>query len=117
MPQQTNSSIRNTCAILCRYLSLNITGARFALAEKLSLLFTAIALSLAVSTLGLISLVFAAIGIAHLLQMFLAAHWAYVIVAGFFAMAAVLLTVFKRRLLLDPIARSISRLIMNPPEK
>lgn len=94
---------------------LYIDGLRLSVAETLTQLFSAIALTAMVFLLGIIVLVFITVGIGALLTEYMAPFWAYLIVAGFFVLVIILLVAFKKVVFVDPIARFISGLIVNPP--
>ncbi len=94
---------------------LYVDGLRLSTAAALAQLFSVVALAAIVFLLGIIVLVFIAIGIGALLTEYMAPFLAYLIVAGFFVLIIVLLVALKRVLFVNPIARFVSRLIVNQP--
>ena len=94
---------------------LYLDGLRLSAAETLTQMFSAIALAAVILLLGIIVLVLIAIGACALLSEYIAPFWAYMVVAGFFVIVIMLLVALRRVLFLDPIARFISGLIVNPP--
>lgn len=98
-----------------RYVSLQLDNAKLTAAEKLSILFSTIALFAVAFILGLAALVFLTIGLASMLETFIAPFWTYMIVGGFFVILIVVLFIFKEPLLVNPIARFLTRLFIDPP--
>lgn len=66
--------------------------------------------------LGIVCLVFVSIGIGHLLATSIAPHLAYLIVAAFYLILFVTVIAMRRKLFVDPIARFMSRLLVEEPE-
>lgn len=111
---QTETAVRSLFASLRRLATGAADSLRLSLAERLTLLFSAIAVAAIAVILGTAVLVFSSIGAAHMLAS-LTPHGAYFIVAGFYALLLVLLFVFRRRLIVDPVCRLVTRLIVPPP--
>lgn len=111
---QTEAAVRSLFASLRRLATGTADSLRLSLAERLTLLFSAIAVAAIAVILGTAVLVFSSIGAAHMLSS-LTPHGAYFIVAGFYALLLVLLFVFRRRLIVDPVCRLVTRLIVPPP--
>ncbi|MDE6397162.1 MAG: phage holin family protein [Muribaculaceae bacterium] len=91
--------------------------ARLKTTEKITILLATVAYSAVIMALGLVCLVFVSIGIGHLLATTLAPHLAYLIIAAFYLIVFILAIVFRRRLFVDPIARFMSRLLVEKPEE
>lgn len=85
--------------------------------EKITILLASIAFYAVVMALGLVCLVFVSIGIGHLLATTIAPHAAYLIIAGFYLLLFVLTFCLKRKVFIDPIARFMSRLLVEMPEE
>lgn len=111
-----DSATRATAHTLMRFLRLYIEDTRLNIAEKLTLLFSAVAFFALVIILGVVALVFISIGVGHLLASTIAPVWAYIYIAAFYVLLFILLIIFRKALLEDPIARFISRLIVKEPE-
>lgn len=91
--------------------------ARLKTTEKITILLATVAYSAVIMALGLVCLVFVSIGIGHLLATTLAPHLAYLIIAAFYLIIFILAIVFRRQLFVDPIARFMSRLLVEKPEE
>ena len=97
-------------------LMLYLDNARLSAAEKLTLRFSAVALYSIALVLAMVMLVFVSMGIATMLAEYIAPFWSYFIVAGVFLAVIVLIFVLKTHLLINPIARFISSLLVSPPK-
>lgn len=109
-------SVKNLYEVGRRMLKLYLDNARLSAAEKLTLLFSAVALYSIALVLAMVMLVFVSMGIATMLAEYIAPFWSYFIVAGVFLAVIVLIFVFKTHLLINPIARFISSLLVSPPK-
>lgn len=85
--------------------------------EKITILLSSVAFYAVVMALGLVCLVFVSIGIGHWLATTIAPHAAYLIIAGFYLLLFILTFCLKRKVFIDPIARFMSRLLVEMPEE
>lgn len=111
-----DNSLRHTVDLLRRFVKLRVESLRLDAAERVTLLLTAVAYHTVVMVLAAIALVFVSLGVGHLLATTVAPHFAYLLVGAFYILLIVLLAVFKRQLVLNPICRLITRLIVAPPK-
>lgn len=102
---------------ISRYVKLLVEDTRLGLAEKLTRLLSAIAVSATMVILALVAMVFISIGVGYVLMPVLSPVWAFLIVAAFYIILIGVLIIFKRQLVVDPIARFISSLLVEPPVK
>ena len=111
-PQETSSrpSLGDT---VVRYLKLLVEDTRLSLAEKLTRLLSALAVCAIVIILATVAVVFITIGVS--VAPYLGPQWSLFIVAGVYVLLIVAILVFKSALVVNPIARFISRLILQPP--
>ena len=91
--------------------------ARLKTTEKITILLSTIAFSAVMMALGIVFFVFVSIGIGHYLATTMAPHAAYLIVAVFYLRILILAMALRRRLFVDPIARFMSRLLVEEPEE
>lgn len=118
MAQQTIAETLTSMAHGIKRLGLlYFEKGRLKVTEKITILLATIAFSAVIMALGLVCLVFVSIGIGHLLATTIAPHLAYLIIAGFYLIFFGLAIVFRRRLFVDPIARFMSRLLVEEPEE
>lgn len=97
--------------------ALHIENARLKVTEKLTILLASMAFYAVAMVMGLVCVVFVSIGLGHLLATTIAPHWAYLLIAVFYLIMFVLVFVLKRQLFFDPIARFMSRLLVEIPEE
>lgn len=111
------SSLHTLASLVRDWVSLYLDNARLTAAEKLTLLLSAVALYSVAMVLGMVALVFITMGIASVLSAYIAPFWSYLIVGGVFVALIVILFVFRTQLLINPIARFISKLIVKEPKE
>lgn len=99
-----------------RYMRLGIEFVRLSAAEKLTLLLAAISFWMVVFVIGSFALIFFSVGIVQILSLSIPEYLTYVIAGIFYLLLLLLLIVFKRVIIINPIARFISRLIVGPTE-
>lgn len=98
-----------------RLVSLEVDNAKLMLAEKLTVLLGRIAMAAVAFIISACVLVFVSMGVADLLLRSLPACWTYLIVAAFYFVLVVLALIFRRQIFTDPIARFLSKVILDPP--
>lgn len=113
--EQNNNKYVNFFEQLKRLVSLYIDDVRLTTAEKLTILLSTIAIFAIVLLLLALFIVFVAMAVAHLLESVMAPFWAYMTVALFFLLAAVLFFAFRTELIINPVSRFLSRLFVAPP--
>lgn len=98
-----------------RLFSLEVENLQLMLTEKLTLLFGRLALVAVCFIVGATALVFLSMSVADFLLRGLAPCWTYLIIAGFYILIIIIAASLRRKLIIDPIARFISRVILAPP--
>lgn len=98
------------------YMRLLMEDTKLNVAEKLTRLLAAIALCSLLTILITAALVFISIAAGLALSTVMSPLWAFVIVASFYILMMVLLLCFRTKLLVNPIARFISRLLLDAPQ-
>lgn len=99
-----------------RLIKLQVENARFLAAEKLTVLLSSItfyAISAVIVTCVTIFLTIVAV---HLMMEHVKPQWAYTIVAAFYLMLLLILILCKKSLIINPIARFISTVVLDPPQ-
>lgn len=117
MQENTHNDISSLCGEAKRLGSMYIDLARLTAAEKATALFSVLAIAILAVMLGMVVLVFLTMGIASLLEAYIAPFWSFFIVAGVFILLAVVLYLFKEKLIFNPVVRFMSRLLLDPPTK
>ncbi len=114
LSSESNANSGLTSAI-GRYVKLLVEDTRLNVAEKLTRLLSAVAVSAILLILALVALVFISIGISLLLTPYLSPVWSFLIVAAFYLLLIGGLLIFKNQIIVDPIARFLSSLLLDPP--
>lgn len=83
--------------------------------EKLTVLLSTIAIFGIILVFLALFIVFTAMAVAQLLESVMAPFWAYMTVALFFLLSAVLFFAFRTEIIINPVARFLSGLFINPP--
>ena len=100
---------------LQQLLRLYLTDVRLTATERLSRLLTTLSLVFVLSLLGLGVLLFLSFSMAAFFSTFLPAGFAYMIVAGVYLILIIVVLIFRRQLLEDPVTRLLSKVILNKP--
>ena len=95
-----------------RYLELNIEYAKLTGAEKITVLAAAMATSVIVGVLAILIFFFISIACVHWLGMVISMALAYTIMAAVYVVLLVVAWLFRRQLIVDPIAKFISKLFL-----
>lgn len=98
-----------------KLIYLLLTDLRLTATEKLSRLITTFAIAFIVGLLGLGVLLFLSYSMAAFFSTIMPEGFACMIVAGMYLLFVVLVLVFRRPLLEDPVTRLLSRIILSKP--
>nr|MBD5376549.1 phage holin family protein [Bacteroides sp.] len=109
---EKESSLKTLWAEIRRYLELNLEYAKLTGAEKITILLTAIATAVVIGVLAILIFFFFSIACVHWLGDLMSMALAYTIMAAVYALVLVVFIVFRRELLINPVAKFISRLIL-----
>lgn len=116
MPDNQNNIYKSLWLQLRNLFNMEVDSAKLFITEKLTLLVTSIAFYAALFVMATCVLVFLSIGVADILMHDMPDYWAYIIIAGFYFIIVLVLIVFRRQLITDPISRFLSRVILDPPQ-
>ncbi|MDE6306468.1 MAG: phage holin family protein [Muribaculaceae bacterium] len=100
---------------LRRLFNLEVENARFLVTEKLVVLLSSITFYAILAVIITCVTIFLTIGVVNLMLERVEPHWAYMIVAAFYLMLMLILIIFRRQLIINPIARFLSSVILDPP--
>lgn len=95
------------------YVNLNIDSLKLNAAEKTVRLLSTLALVAVVFIMAVLAFLFLTVALADLLALAVGTIWAYTIMAAFYILLVVLAIIFKRQLIIDPVARFITRLFLS----
>ena len=116
MPENQNNIYKSLWMQLRNLFNMEVDSAKLFITEKLTLLVTSIAFYAALFVMATCVLVFSSIGVADILMHDMPDYWAYLIIAGFYLIIVLVLIIFRRQLITDPISRFLSRVILDPPQ-
>lgn len=100
-----------------RLVSLEVEDAKLMLTEKLTLLLGRVTLVAVAFVLSACVVIFLSMSISDLLLKSFSPWVTYMIVAAFYAVLICVVALFRRQLIVDPIARYISKVILDPKPK
>lgn len=100
-----------------KYISLQIDYAKLTAVEKLTVLLSAIAFVGVVLVLFACAFFFLSAAFVEWLDSMLACKWlANLITCGIALLLIVLVFCFKKKLIMDPVAKFVTKLFLNPPQ-
>lgn len=111
-----NVSMKFTGQVVKRFLRLGLDNMRLTLTEKLTVLFSAMAFFVIAIALCAFVLVFISVGVVKLLTLSMPEHFAYMLVSVVYLIVFGVLYVLRQKIIVDPIARFLSRLLVKPPK-
>lgn len=113
MSDNSNSSTVKTLWQRLRDLAtLKYEYARLTLAEKLTMIFSMLILCLIGIFISMISIFFLSVAISQWIAESIGAIWSSVIIAGFYLILLILLIGFRKQLIINPVAKFVTRLII-----
>lgn len=115
--KSAKSNVAQMIENIKRLITLQLDYARLTATEKLTIILSTMAIYALVVIFGTLTLVFLTLGVGHLLATTIAPHFAYLIVAAFYVVVLIALLLLRKKLFINPIARFLSKLFVNPPEK
>ena len=114
---ENTQSIKTLWNTFKKYVSLNVENAKLTVAEKLTLLLAAAAFYLVSIILGIARVFFLSMSLCDVLSESMEMYFVYLIMAAFYVVLLLIVYALKKVLFLNPIARFISKLILNPPQE
>lgn len=114
--RQPDNSVRSLYDACKRLAGLYVDSAKITATDKVTTLFSVVAIFLVGMLLSLLAVVFLALALVCLLESVLSPCWTFLIVTGLFLLLIVLLIVFRVQLVYNPVARFVSKLFLKPPK-
>ncbi|MDE6528253.1 MAG: phage holin family protein [Muribaculaceae bacterium] len=96
-----------------RLISLYIENVKLTAAEKLTVVMSAGVILIITLVLGIFALAFVSGACIELLALVLPAWASYAILGGFFVLLVLLVLIFRKHLVVNPIARFVSKLVFD----
>lgn len=102
--------------LLLRLIRLYLDNVRLTVAEKLTVVFSAAVVLISLLVLGIFALAFFSGAMVQLLALVLPQWVCYAICFGFFVLLMILVLTLRKWVIINPIARFVSRLIFEEKE-
>ena len=116
--EHTSASILLNMFTRVKHLGgLYVESLRLKTTEKITIILAAVAFYAVAMALGLVGLVFISLAAGRMLAMSIEPYLAYFIIAAFYMLLLLLAFLWRRRIFIDPIARFISRVLVEMPEE
>lgn len=96
-----------------RYLRLKTEDIKLTVSEKLTVLVSTFVVALILGLLFCAVMLFLTVATANWIGQALGMAWAYLIIAGLYLILMVLAVIFRRQLIIDPVARFVTRIILS----
>lgn len=107
--------VKSLLATVSEYLKLLVEDTRLNFSEKLTRILSAATLFLLLTIVITVAMVFLSIAVSVALSVALRPLWAFIIVAGFYIVLLAVLFFGRKILIVNPIARFISSILIDPP--
>ncbi len=112
----TNNGFSIILNLFKKIFRLEIEFVKLTLAEKMIILFSVLALSSVAFVIVMCAMLFISIGAAKFLAFYFPDYMGYMLLGVLYLLLLILLFSFKRILIINPISRMISKLVINPPK-
>ncbi len=109
--------VRSARQSLRRLIELYLENAKITTAEKLTLFCTAATVGVICLVLGLFALAFITVSLIELLALAIPVWASYLIFAGIYAVIIIALILLREPLIMNPIARFLSKLLLEPERR
>lgn len=110
---QSDNTYKRLLEVGRKYLSLSIEELKLTMAEKVTVLISTAAVVAIVGALSILLFLFITLAVVNWLATVMPIALAYAIVAVFFLICGVIVFLLRKSLIVDPIARFISRLFLS----
>lgn len=110
-------SFSSISSSVSKYIGLLVEDTKLNVAEKLTRLLSAIALCSLLTIVVTVALVFVSIAVGLALSHVFSPLWAFFCVAAFYIVLLVVLITARKYVIVNPIARFISLLLLDPPQE
>lgn len=117
MKEKTPNEFKSLFEQACRWLSLEFKYIKLTAAEKLTILFSALALCAILMLVSLIVLILLALCLVDVFKIMMSPWLACLSVGGILVILVMLVVLLKTQLIINPISRFVSRLIIDRDEK
>ncbi|MDE6078979.1 MAG: hypothetical protein K2G35_02830 [Duncaniella sp.] len=113
MSEKSSERLKSLLAEAKDTFKLNIDYARLTASEKLTVLFSTAVFGFALFVLGSLMFFFISLLVVNLISDEIGIIGAYAVMAGVYVVMIVALIILRRQLIINPIARAVSRLLFS----
>ena len=113
MKQNLTDEIRSIISQSREWAKLEIEYAKFTAAEKITMLMSALIIGAVCLLLGVVVLIMLAFALVEVFKLFLSTCLAYLCVGGVICLLILILYLCRKPLLIDPVARLISKIFFD----
>lgn len=110
---QDQNQVQSLWERIKRLVTLKFEYTRLTVAEKATVLLSSVALAVIMFFAGAAVLFFLSVALSHLLAESVGMVWSSVIVAGIYLIALLIVVAFRKQLIVNPISKFITRLILH----
>jgi hypothetical protein len=114
---ETSKEIRTLWQLVRKYLKLQLENFRLVSTEKTAILISSGVVALIIGFLLAVALLFFSVGLVFLLAKVLPVFWCFTIIGMIYVILGVIVFAVRNTLITDPIARFLSRLFLDAPNK
>lgn len=113
MTDEKQNSYIKLWETLKRFLTLKTEDIKLTVAEKATIVVSTLVVCAVLTLLGAAMLLFMTFALAEWIAEALGLGWAYLIIGGFYALLITLIVVLRKQLIIDPVSRFITRVILS----
>lgn len=106
-------SYKNLWVKLSELIKLYLANTKLTATEKIARLLATIALCAIVAVLSVLAFFFLSIAVVHWIASETGSEWAYIIMGGFYLLLMIVFVSFKKQLIVNPICKFISQLLLS----
>lgn len=114
--ESNNNTFSSLLDSLKKLIMLEIDFVKLTLAEKMIILLSVLTVSIVALMIVMCAMLFISIGVVKMLAIIVPDCWGYIIIGGFYILLLIMLLSLKRILIVNPISRLITKLMLNKPK-
>lgn len=108
-----SESYKSLWVRITELVKLYLANAKLTVTEKVARLMATVTLCAIVFVLGVLAFFFLSIALIYWIASGTGTEWAYVIMGGFYLLLILILVIFKKQLIVNPICKFISQLLLS----
>ena len=113
MTDKEESSYMRLWRLVSRFLALKTEDVKLTLSEKLTILISTLAVAALLGLLGGIALMLLTFSAANWIAESFGMKWAWLILAGGYLLVLLVVVIFRKPLVINPVSRFVTRLLLS----